>query len=158
MQIPTPHFLAFFRNRAGRLQSRQHTVPSPPNLLGGHSKVIGENEFSRHKMFVTQTKLGHLDGIPPQARLHRWRHKSHRYPAIKKMSAVGLRTLWLWTFLFSFLLRKYDIWKEEGPEIRSCNHSCNIFGHTIKQGLSARGRRKRRVDKLFCATSRLRGC
>lgn len=77
-------FLGLWRNRTQRLPSRRDPEPSPPNLLGGHSKVIGENEFSRHKTFVTQTELGHLDGIPPQARLHWWWHKSRCYRAIKK--------------------------------------------------------------------------
>lgn len=77
-------FLGFWRNRTRRLPSRWDPEPSPPNLLGGHSKVIGENEFSRRKTFVTQTELGHLDGIPPQARLHWCWHKSRCYRAIKK--------------------------------------------------------------------------
>lgn len=76
--------LGFRRNQTQRLPSGQNTELCPPNLLGGHSKVIGGNEFSRHKTFVTQTELGHLDGIPPRARLHRWWHKSRCYRPIKK--------------------------------------------------------------------------
>lgn len=41
------------------------------NLLvsGGHGEVIRLNEFCQRKMFVTETELGQLDGITPQAAL-----------------------------------------------------------------------------------------
>lgn len=81
-----------------------HRPPSLSNLLGGHTKVIGENEFSRHKTFITQTELGHLDGILPRARLHWWWHKSQCYQAIKKcqLSRWGHSGYELFSSLFCY--------------------------------------------------------
>lgn len=58
------------------------------------------NRFSQGERFVTETELGQIDGIIPLAALV-GQYKSLCSWAIKKMSGSGLKTLWLWTFLFS---------------------------------------------------------
>lgn len=114
-----------------------------PLLTAAHlsSEMIRANGFTQCERFVTETELGQIDGITPQAALLGG-CKSHRCSAIKNVSPWIKDTLAMNFLFFSLLkLRKYDIyiWREQKPWSESGDRLCNVSGHTIPPLLYARG-------------------